>query len=679
MVINYISWPFIQYSFDYLRLFLFLFFIGLLLLILLLLTFFLSYKSSYKDVDKLASYECGFEPFEDTRATFDVQFYLIAIIFIVFDVEIAFLYPWVISLRETNSFDIFLPGFLFFLFVIIGFIFEWYQGALDWKMSNLSKIQLFSVFPFVFVLPENKFMDYLLSLLSSETFVHIITVISIVIISVFSFLFLLTLESTIVMYTIFTLNLFIEKQWTLFFVFFILLFILINFWLSLDHFEYNIDSKIIFIYNIYALCTIFLLTSVNLFEIFLAMEGISLSLIVLIAYKTQYFSALEAAIKYFVQSSIIGCFFSFSVGIIYITTGSFFLPELFMYITESHGEMIYEMWVYFQHEHRTHLLISWVTDLHRSFTWPVVDLCYNPIFIYALITISFCFFFKLSLFPNHFWTPDVYSGSPLIITTIFATVNKLIFFFTFITFAKFSIFAFFGSALWKFLFSSLFQLSAIISIAIGCLGAFRQTSIKRFFGYTTINTLGFILAPLSVAGLDGYPISLSYLLIYSFISLLFFTTISKLYNYKNNLFLRIHYISDLSGLYKINKLAAFSLVFILLVFSGLPPYITFYNKYIILQTLSNFSFNSYFIGIILLTTIITTFYYIRFIKSIFFEQPYLQAVLFNLEKNNFSLKPTLTNWIKNLTTTSKFLNESIIIIVFIIYAPDIFEFIPFFI
>ena len=84
------------------------------------------------DPEKLSAYECGFEPFEDSRMEFDVRFYLVAILFIIFDLEIAFLFPWAISLGKIG-----LLGFssmMIFLFILtIGFIYEWKKGALDWE------------------------------------------------------------------------------------------------------------------------------------------------------------------------------------------------------------------------------------------------------------------------------------------------------------------------------------------------------------------------------------------------------------------------------------------------------------------------------------------------------------------------------------------------------------------
>ena len=84
------------------------------------------------DPEKLSAYECGFEPFQDSRMEFDVRFYLVAILFIIFDLEIAFLFPWAISLGNIGILGF--SSMMIFLFILtIGFIYEWKKGALDWE------------------------------------------------------------------------------------------------------------------------------------------------------------------------------------------------------------------------------------------------------------------------------------------------------------------------------------------------------------------------------------------------------------------------------------------------------------------------------------------------------------------------------------------------------------------
>jgi NADH-quinone oxidoreductase subunit A len=83
------------------------------------------------DEEKLSPYECGFEAFEDARMKFDVRYYLIAILFILFDLEIAFLFPWAIVLQEIGLFG-FMAMVVFLAILVVGFIYEWMRGALEW-------------------------------------------------------------------------------------------------------------------------------------------------------------------------------------------------------------------------------------------------------------------------------------------------------------------------------------------------------------------------------------------------------------------------------------------------------------------------------------------------------------------------------------------------------------------
>ncbi len=84
------------------------------------------------DAEKLSAYECGFEAFEDARMKFDVRYYLVAILFIIFDLEIAFLFPWAVVLREIGMFG-FWAMFIFLGILVVGFFYEWKKGALEWE------------------------------------------------------------------------------------------------------------------------------------------------------------------------------------------------------------------------------------------------------------------------------------------------------------------------------------------------------------------------------------------------------------------------------------------------------------------------------------------------------------------------------------------------------------------
>lgn len=94
------------------------------------LSYFLIKKNTYSD--KNSPFECGYAPFQDSRNRFDVRFYLVGILFIIFDLEIIFLFPWCVTLRSVGAFG-FWTMFSFLFILIIGFVYEWKKGALEWK------------------------------------------------------------------------------------------------------------------------------------------------------------------------------------------------------------------------------------------------------------------------------------------------------------------------------------------------------------------------------------------------------------------------------------------------------------------------------------------------------------------------------------------------------------------
>ena len=115
---------------DYLSIIIFLFIALGLSMVFILINYLAS--PSNPDPEKLSAYECGFEAFDDSRMEFDVRFYLVAILFIIFDLEIAFLFPWAITLGNIGELG-FWSMMIFLSVLAIGFIYEWKKGALEWE------------------------------------------------------------------------------------------------------------------------------------------------------------------------------------------------------------------------------------------------------------------------------------------------------------------------------------------------------------------------------------------------------------------------------------------------------------------------------------------------------------------------------------------------------------------
>ena len=115
---------------NYLPLVVFIGIAGVIGLALLIAPFLVAFQQP--DPEKLSAYECGFNAFDDARMKFDVRFYLVAILFIIFDLEVAFLFPWAISLKAIGVFG-FWSMIVFLGVLTVGFIYEWKKGALEWE------------------------------------------------------------------------------------------------------------------------------------------------------------------------------------------------------------------------------------------------------------------------------------------------------------------------------------------------------------------------------------------------------------------------------------------------------------------------------------------------------------------------------------------------------------------
>jgi len=117
---------------EYYNIFIFAFISILIVFILLLLSYVVSPKNI--NVEKSSAYECGFEPFDESRKSFDIQFYIVGVLFLIFDVEVAFLFPWAVAINSIGLFGFWTMIFFYFL-INIGFLYEWQRGALDWSFN----------------------------------------------------------------------------------------------------------------------------------------------------------------------------------------------------------------------------------------------------------------------------------------------------------------------------------------------------------------------------------------------------------------------------------------------------------------------------------------------------------------------------------------------------------------
>jgi NADH-quinone oxidoreductase subunit N len=359
--------------------------------------------------------------------------------------------------------------------------------------------------------------------------------------------------------------------YVLFANFTIVLFVLLIVWLR------NISVNLLLYSGTMLIFSLVLLGSVDLITFYLSFEALSLLTYGIIATNKTVGSS-EAALKYFIYGVISSVLLIFGLSLYYIS-----------YKTTDW----YEMYVY-------------DNILNDS----------NIFNLVAIILIVLSFSYKMSMFPFHFSLPDVYEGSATWETI--AIINLIVK----LTLAL-SLFKVWGYFISQFNItinvSMLLLVLAIASLIIGCFGALIQTSVKRFFAYTSINQAGFIVLGLATDNVMGLQASLVYLVVYMFTLFIFFVGITENSRVIDN----ILELKDLSFRGKI--LVAISLFSM----AGIPPLMGFISKYWVWVSLINVlnqeigDLYLYFIGLAFITSIIVSlvsaYYYLRLIKVYVFE------------------------------------------------------------
>ncbi len=330
------------------------------------------------------------------------------------------------------------------------------------------------------------------------------------------------------------------------------------------------EFSIVFLISIVGM--LLMISSNDLLSLFMSMELQSLSLYILVSFSREDFISSEAGVKYFIIGSLSTCIFLFGTSLIYGLVGSTSFNEISLFMSE----------------------------LYSTPTMLIVGL------IFILVSLSL----KISAAPFHMWTPDVYQGAPSIVTTLLSTLPKIAAFGVLIRLLVYP----FGEIIVDW--GKILIILSITSMIIGSLGALLQTDLKRLMAYSTINHIGFILMALIPGSEDGITSICIYLIFYVTMNLGMFLFILNMQRDQVN----VTSIKDLSGLYKSQPLIAGCLSIILFSMAGIPPLAGFIGKLIILNIIIDN--NLFYLAIIaVLTSVIAAFYYIRLIKSIFFDEP----------------------------------------------------------
>ena len=334
---------------------------------------------------------------------------------------------------------------------------------------------------------------------------------------------------------------------------------------KLDKFEY----PIIILLSILGM--FFMVSSNDLILFYLGLELQSLSLYILASIDRDNLRSTESGIKYFVLSALSSGLLLYGCSLLYGFTGSTNFDMIASKLNEENTGAVFAM-------------------------------------VFILVGLAF----KVSAVPFHMWTPDVYEGAPTSITSYFAVVPKvaglaLLIKFMFIPFSNILL-------EWQ----TIIIFISIASMILGAIAAMVQKNFKRLLAYSSIGHIGYALAGVATGAISGYQSAIIYISIYVIMNIGAFSCLYLLKKdgqYKEN-------ISDLSGISKKHPLIAVSLLIILFSLAGVPPLGGFFAKfYVFVAVLEKEMYALAIIG--LLTTVMSAFYYLKIIKTIYFDDSFI--------------------------------------------------------
>ncbi len=363
------------------------------------------------------------------------------------------------------------------------------------------------------------------------------------------------------------------SNFSLIFITLLLILILISSYTYFRHEEiFTFEFGILAYFYLIGVYLLFL--SNDFFSLYLGIEMQSFVLYVLCSYKRDAFSS-EAGLKYFVLGAFSSGILLFGISLIYGFSGSTNFDDIY------------------------------------SLFFPAVSLLsVNTGFLIGFIFFSVGFFFKLGVFPFHMWVPDVYEGSPTIVTTILAVLSKFV---IAIAFIKIYMYVFFS---FSFYWYRIFLVLGTFSVVFASIAALYQDKIKRLLAYSGIAHMGYVLLAASTNNIEGFFAAYYYLLVYSFTGLGIFIILLSVRKYTN--YLKIKTLSDFSSLFRNNPVIAFSFSAFMFSLAGIPPLAGFFSKLFVF--LSLIKVESYLVSsLVIVTSVVSAVYYLWIIKVIFFK------------------------------------------------------------
>lgn len=325
-----------------------------------------------------------------------------------------------------------------------------------------------------------------------------------------------------------------------------------------------------------------LMMSYDLFVIYLALELQNLCFYILASIKRYSNFSTEAGLKYFLLGAFSSSLFLFGVSIVYGIFGTLNLFD-----------------------------ISFIIEFNEVYS--------SLLFISVFFLLS-GLIFKLGGAPFHWWIPDVYSGSPTIVTMFFSLMPKLVYVFIFLK--LFLVFFFFDYNFINFLFI----IVGLLSLIIGIINAMYQYRLKRFLAYSAIANVGYLFLSFGLSSFFGFFSSIFFILSYMIsVSLIFMFLLS----YRKYEFYEFVDSFELSYLSNYNIFVSIFVGLIFLSFAGVPPLLGFFAKFLIFLSFV-VEYNFIILFIVLLFSVISGYYYIRMIRFIFFNVTYDNIIVLNI-------------------------------------------------
>jgi len=339
--------------------------------------------------------------------------------------------------------------------------------------------------------------------------------------------------------------------------------------------EYLLQQKFysgeFFILGLFGVLGMFVMISAhNMITMYIGLEIMSLAMYAMIALRKDSASALESSMKYFVLGALATGMLLYGFSMVYGATGTITFPEMANVIESGNVDM--------------------------------------KVLAFGVVFVVIGLAFKLGAVPFHMWVPDVYQGAPSAVTLYLGTAPKLAAFAMLYRILVEGMPGLVGD--WQ----ELIIILSILSMVVGAIVAIVQEDLKRMLAYSGIGHMGFLLLGVIAANPSGYSASMFYIIVYAITGLAGFGIIVAVSRAGNE----FDKISDYAGLNNRNPWLALMMVFIMMSMAGIPPFIGFWAKIIVIEEVVRAGF-VWIAVIAVITAVISAYYYLKVVKAMYFD------------------------------------------------------------